>query len=38
MLKIRIKINVDLAMRKGGVHSLGQLPNIISFLNEIGKV
>jgi hypothetical protein len=33
-----IKINVDIAMRKGGIHSLGQLSNTISFLNDIGKV
>jgi hypothetical protein len=33
-----IKIYVDIAMRKGGIHSLGQLSNTISFLNEIGKV
>jgi hypothetical protein len=33
-----IIINVDIAMRKGGIHSLGQLLNTISFLNEIGKV
>jgi hypothetical protein len=33
-----IKINVDIAMRKSGIHSLGQLSHTISFLNEIGKV
>jgi hypothetical protein len=33
-----IKINVDIAMRKGGMNSLVQLSNTISFLNEIEKV
>jgi hypothetical protein len=33
-----IKINVDISMRIGGIHSLCQLFNTISFLNEIGKV
>jgi hypothetical protein len=37
-IRTNIKINVDIAMRKGVIHSLGQLSNTIYFLNEIAKV
>jgi hypothetical protein len=38
LFRKNIKINVDIDMRKGGIHSLGELSNTISFLNVIGKV